>query len=74
MHLAWKIYLAGGLAIGAFFLIVLVVVLYAPPPPEGSPSNDAMMGPVLIVIVYGISSICTWNTVRTTSRYQARAR
>ena len=69
MHIAWKIYLIGWACIGAFFLYAILSVLSSHPPPEEAGDSDAMMGPVFLAIVYGVSSICVWNGLRTTKRY-----
>ena len=74
MHVAWKIWFVGGACFGAFFAIVLVDLLTSPPPSPGDPSIDVMMGPVLMLIMWGISSLCVWNTLRTARKYTAGAR
>nr|MDO8085685.1 hypothetical protein [Candidatus Sigynarchaeum springense] len=64
MHIIWKLYLIGGACVCAYFVFAMMSVLLSPPPPEGEAASDAMMGPVLLAIFYGITATCVWRSVQ----------
>ncbi len=66
MHVAWKVYLIGMACILVWLSITFVQSFNLQPEVAGY--NDAPMGLLIFVIVYGISGICVWDMIRTTRK------